>query len=346
MKPIVLLCLLFFMMYHVAHSQSNGACLVKEGFIFSNPPFAACHAPTIAETANGKIMAAWFAGPHEGHPDVSIWTAVFENNSWSKPVNVADGVQSDTLRYPCWNPVLFKTGDQKLHLFYKVGPNPRQWWGLMKTSEDGGATWSEAKALPNGMLGPIKNKPLQLKDGTVLHPSSTESLDEKRWTIHVERSNADFTAWQKINIDCDSFGVIQPTILQHGNGLQLLSRSRQNKVVQTVSGDGGLTWSKLEAIPLPNPNSGIDGVSLAGGGHLLVYNPMLAGKDWWEGRSHLSVAISKNGVDWKAIYQLETEDKGEFSYPAIIQASDGLVHIVYTYNRKAIKHVVLKVADE
>ncbi len=104
----------------------------------------------------------------------------------------------------------------------------------------------------------------------------------------------------------DTFGVIQPSTLQYpGNKLQLLCRSRQNYVIQTWSEDNGLSWSPLTKTDLPNPNSGTDAVSLQNGLQMLVYNPLAAGKEWWEGRSKLkwrclqTAATGKMCIRWK-----------------------------------------------
>lgn len=335
----VVLCLLL-----AGAASAQEAKLVKRQLVFNKPPFKECHASTIVELSDGKILAAWFAGTGESNPDVTIWSSTFENGQWSKPVEVADGIESPKKRYACWNPVLFKTKEGKLFLFYKVGKSPREWWGEMKTSTDDGKTWSKAEKLPDGMLGPIKNKPIQLANGDILHPTSTESMDEKVWHIYLEKSDKDGRNWQKIPIENDTFSVIQPSILRYSPvKLQLLSRSRHNRVVQTWSEDNGQTWSPLSLTNLLNPNSGTDASTLQNGTQLLVYNPQLRGKNWDNGRNKLVVALSKDGINWKDIYTLEDQPKGEFSYPAIVQAANGLVHITYTQDRKNVSHVVLEV---
>jgi predicted neuraminidase len=318
--------------------------IIQSNYLFDEAPFKSCHASTLVALPNQKILAAWFGGTHEGNKDVSIWTSVKNSdNTWSKPIAIANGKQNDTLQYPCWNPVLFKTKENLLILHYKVGPNPREWWGMMKTSTDNGHSWSAAVRLPDGFLGPIKNKPFQLKSGEILYPSSTESIDEKTWKIHLEKGGPDGKIVKKINIDCGEFGVIQPSILQYKNGnLQLLCRSRQNVIVSSWSNDQGNTWSKLSPLQLPNPNSGADAVSLKNGMQVLVYNPLKTGKDWWDGRSVLKLAISKNGIDWTDVYTLEQHENGEYSYPSIIQSADGNIHISYTSERKKIKYLEIK----
>jgi alpha-L-fucosidase len=303
-----------------------------------HPPVPAAHASTITELPGGQLVASWFGGSRESAPDVCIYTSVFNKGKWSSPVIAAKGNG-----YATWNPVLITTRAGKLLLFYKEGPNPREWWGLMKYSTDKGRTWSTAEKLPEGILGPIKNKPVQLPGGTILHPSSTESKDEKQWHIHIELSDSTGHNWRKVAINCDTFGVIQPAALFHpGNRLQLICRSRQNVIVQTFSDDNGETWAPLSRQTMMNPNSGIDAVTTKSGLQVLIYNPAVMGADWSAGRNELRVAVSKDGEHWKDVYELEKQSKGEFSYPAVIQTKDGLLHITYTYNRQNIKHVVLK----
>lgn len=336
---------LLIMVSAVAQKITNTkAAWVSSTVIMKQPPVPACHASSLVELPGNRLMAAFFGGPYESSPQVTIWLATFQKGAWSAPQQIADGVINDTLRYACWNPVLFRTREGRLFLFYKVGKSPRDWWGMMKYSDNEGKDWSAAEKLPEGFLGPIKNKPIQLKDGSLLHPSSTESADEKQWHIHLEKSDNKGKNWKRIPVNCDTFGVIQPSILTYKNNrLQLLCRSRQNYIVQSWSADNGNTWSPLTTIDLPNPNSGSDAVTLRNGVQVLVYNPLQKGKEWWNGRNKLVVAVSADGIQWQDVYTLEDAPSGEYSYPAVIQTKDGLVHISYTMDRKNIKHVVLRI---
>ncbi len=304
-----------------------------------------CHASTV-EVSNRTVVASWFGGTKEKNKDVGIWVSRNINGSWSVPVEVVNGVQDDGTRYPCWNPVLFKPEDRSLHLFYKVGPSPREWWGMVMTSDDDGRTWSDPVKLTEGILGPIKNQPIQLDDGTILSPSSNETKDGV-WTIHIETSDDFGKSWSKTGPlnEPDKFGAIQPVIYKYGNGkFQLLSRTKNGVIGQNWSTDGGQTWSEMTATSLPNPNSGIDGVTLKDGRQLLVYNP--TDKNWGD-RVPLSIAISNDGKKWKRVLDLEplrktTDKEGEeYSYPTVIQAEDGIIHLVYTWNRKTVKYITL-----
>lgn len=318
--------------------------ILSSGFIFDDPPTPQVHASTIVETPEG-LVAAWFAGEYERHPEVGIWVARHENGGWTRPVEVANGVEPDGSRHPAWNPVLFQANNGPLMLFYKVGPTPQSWWGMRIVSHDGGRSWSEPERLPDGVIGPVKNKPVVLGDGTVLSGSSTE---HDGWRVHFERSHDGGRTWaptDPVN-DGKAIGAIQPSILIHPDGrLQALGRTRQDRIFTIESTDGGNSWGEMMLLDLPNPSSGTDAVTLADGRHLLVYNhtTRVEGND--DDRSTLNVALSRDGHHWKAALVLE-HDPGhepgtEFSYPAVIQTSDGLVHITYTWNRTRVKHVVL-----
>jgi predicted neuraminidase len=71
------------------------------------------------------------------------------------------------------------------------------------------------------------------------------------------------------------------------------------------------------------------------------------------------VAVSTDGLDWRRVLTLEEEldgpsypdyeslihmvdDPAEFSYPAVIQAEEGALHITYTWKRKSIRHAVVE----
>jgi alpha-L-rhamnosidase len=316
--------------------------IVTDEFIYEKAPYPECHAATIAETPKG-LVASWFGGTKERNPDVCIWVSRLVNGKWTEGVNVANGIQNDTLRYACWNPVLYQVPGGDLLLFYKIGPSPVKWKGYIKTSADGGISWSAQRALPDGILGPIKNKPVLLKDGTLLSPSSTEG---RGWQVHFEASRDFGKTWKligPINDAKDMMKAIQPSILFHKDGsLQILCRSQNRAILTSWSKDNGQTWSPLEKTNLPNNNSGTDAVTLKDGRQLLVYNHVLPPGTLAKGaRTPLNVAVSKDGIMWYATSILEDSPISQYSYPSVIQSSDGLVHIVYTWRRQRIKHVVI-----
>ena len=323
---------------------------VSEDFVFTKAKFPQCHASTICETTRGLVVA-WFGGTKEKAKDVGIWVSYHDGSRWTGPKEWANGVQHEGLRHPCWNPVLYQPpGDAPTLLFFKVGPDPRSWWGEMMVSYDRGRTFRERCRLPETIDGPVRCKPILLGDGQTLLCGSSTEYDG--WRVHFEKvklsGGRPTGVWKRIGPinSAKEFNAIQPTFLRHADGrLQVLCRTRESVIVSSFSQDDGETWSKLEATSLPNPNSGIEAVTLADGRQLLIYNHLGAGKTGWGRRGMLNLAISTDGLQWRQVAVLEQEKKAEFSYPAIIQAKDGLVHMTYTWKRQRIKHVVVDPAQ-
>jgi predicted neuraminidase len=328
------------------------AVKLREFVIPRGWPTPSCHASTIVETAPGELVAAWFGGTDEGEKDVEIWVARHDARGWSEPQAVIDGVQANGSRHPCWNPVLFvglaraAEGNPAapLFLYAKVGPSPSTWWGVVRESIDGGRTWGELRRLDGDAVGPVKNKPLVRRDGTVIAGASSE---DDGWRVHFERSTdggRTFVRGPAVHAAPDTKGsggaagqisAIQPSLLElGGERLLAVGRTKEGRIFEIESPDAGKTWGPIRLGTLPNPNAGTDAITLADGRHLLVYNHTD------KGRSPLNVAISRDGRAWQPVVALETKP-GEFSYPAVIQAADGLVHITYTWNREAIARVVL-----
>ncbi|MEM6843258.1 MAG: exo-alpha-sialidase [Bacteroidota bacterium] len=142
--------------------------------------------------------------------------------------------------------------------------------------------------------------------------------------------------WQFSNPVVGGIGI-QPTIAIQQDGT-LVAYLRDNgpppqRMQRTTSADRGKTWTIARDTNLPNPGAGFDMVTLASGEWLIVYN------DTEDGRHSLAVSISDDeGKSWRWTKHLELDTRGEKAtqshYPAVIQGTDGQIHVVYSYHRR------------
>lgn len=311
--------------------------IASEPVFEDTPGTGSCHASTLVELPEGDVVAAWFAGSWEGKGDVAIRLSIRRDGAWTDPVTVAD--EPDV---PHWNPVLALT-EGTVHLFYRVGPHPREWVTYVKRSADGGNTWGERERLSDGMLGPIKNKPIRMSNGSWLCGSSDEA--EGRWFCVMETWHPHGNSWRRseplrIEAPENHRGIIQPTLWESSPGkLHALMRSDCGWIYRADSGDFGRTWNAPVRTELVNPHCGIDLVRLADGTLVLIHNPTTLRDDGSNGpRSPLVMSTSiDNGMTWTQTLTLEDEPDQRFSYPGVIPTSDGFA-MVYTWKRKRIAY--------
>ena len=330
---------------------------MKYGFCITLPKeFPACHASSICEAPNGDLLACCYAGQQEGAPDQVILGARFDHES-SKWLETK--VWVDVAHRAAGNPRVF-LGPEKDVVWLIAPINYGAAWCsggtrlFMKRSYDNGHTWTDLELLidEKGILG--KNKPL-IHDSLCLLPVEKEDI----WSAAFLRSEDGGETWKltgDLGKDAGAH-LIQPAVVMLANGtLMAYMRSQENFIFRSYSYDKGKTWSKSEATPLPNNNSGIDMVRLASGNLALVYNPtkldsshnklapswptvMPVGFEAWGARTPLEITLSPDeGKNWPYTVTLE-DSPGVFSYPAIIQSRDGMIHVTYTYQREAIRHV-------
>ncbi|MEQ9097374.1 MAG: sialidase family protein [Phycisphaerales bacterium] len=333
------------------------------------------HAATITEAADGTLLAAWYGGSREGRADVDIWVARKPVDApWSGPVIVDDGVctitgrdgQERDIEYACWNPVLFthpETG--RIYLWFKITgetdlPGYKNWWGAVRTSDDGGRTWSDRVWLPeieqdqrhavfepyaHRATGPVKNRPIVLPDGDLLCASSTESPEG--WRIHFERYRAGDWIGQEHGVEIigpitdarqnaprgpGNPHAIQPSFIVLSPDMQHLAVFARESA-WSESTDGGKTWSPIERSPI-DTKAGSHALTTANGVHLLAYNPP-------PDRRPLSLARSFDGERWEVLIPDVSRNRDQADYPTMMQGSDGRIHVVHGHGREHVRHIVL-----
>ncbi len=294
--------------------------LLKKEFIYDTLT-PSCHASTLVQVGN-TTLAAWFGGTRESHDDVQIYLAKRVDGCWQTPVCV-----STLEEVPHWNPVLFGMGEE-LFLFYKRGKTIPHWQTMVRRSADGGTTWTTPTLLcpdDDGGRGPVKNKPIRLRDGSVL---AGASIEQGPWRGFTDRSYDNGKTWVKSGLIPlpEGVEVIQPTAWEDDEGIHLLLRSKNGQIYRTDSKDGTL-WDMAYPLEIPHNNSGIDLVKTPHG-LVLCCNPVTTG------RTPLCLLTSEDGIHFREALVLE-DTPGEYSYPAVIWDGEK-IRGTYTWKREKI----------
>ncbi len=328
---------------------------MSQEFISPGSPSGVVHVGSICEMPDGGLAATWYGGTREGAKDVAIFFTEKPQGfdaPWSSPrvlVNrMSAGRELNRYIRKVGNPVLFKGPGDELYLIY-VTITMGGWSGSslnVKISRDAGHTWSDSQRLT---LSPffniselVKGRPLpvNMADGgrngfaVPIYHECLGDFPEILW-MSFSPENYDINYWKSRMAGGASF--IQPSIALGGAQQALafyrcLSRDRQIAMARTQN--GGRTWSSPRLLDLPNPDSAVDALPLSGGRILLAFN------DSRQTRETLRLAVSSDrGLNWIRIHPLENSPDQEFSYPYMIRGQNGLIHLVYTWKRKRIKHV-------
>ena len=348
-----------FSLFPDADLSGNQIPIMAQEFISPASPSGIVHVGSISEMPDGGLAATWYGGTREGAKDVAIFFAEKPQGfdaPWSSPKILVDRTSAarELNRYirKVGNPVLFKGPGDELYLIY-VTITMGGWSGSslnIKISRDAGHTWSDSQRLT---LSPffniselVKGRPLPVMShegrngfAVPIYHECLGDFPEILW-ISFSPENYEINYWKSRMDGGTSF--IQPSIAPGSSQQALafyrcLSRDRQIAMARTQN--GGQTWSSPCLLHLPNPDSAVDALPLSGERILLAFN------DSRQTRETLRLAVSSDqGLNWIRIHTLENSPDQEFSYPYMTRGGNGLIHLVYTWKRKRIKHMAFNEA--
>ncbi len=315
------------------------------------------HSATAIELDNNDIMAFWYGGTREGHKDVTIYQNTWHNNTkqWGQEKSLLSRsiTRDATSRYirKLGNPVVTRGTDKSIWLFY-VSVSVGGWAGSsinLTQSFDQGINWSKPKRL---IISPflnlstlIKGTPIHFTDGTIGLPVYHELIGKFGELLKL---NSKGEVIDKIRMSWGKTSL-QPIIftLSPNDAVAMMRYQGEapKRILEQTSHDAGLSWSAVEKTTLPNPGAGIIGLTLKDKELLLAFN-----NDERE-RDDISLAISNNhGQSWKHARTIEENklpvpDKSkQFSYPWLLQTKNGNIHLLYTWHKSHIKHIIFNTA--
>ncbi|MBI5091620.1 MAG: exo-alpha-sialidase [Candidatus Hydrogenedentes bacterium] len=309
--------------------------------VFTEIPGATTHhCSTIAEAPNGDLLCLWYGGSFESADDQALFLSRLKKGErfWSTPKPL---IQNPDM--PPGNAIIFRDPKDRLWIIWgrMEGSRPTRrgtGWDqcrlMIRNSSDGGVTWSEDREWKDTFGWLPRNPPITLKDGAFVLPMSIDTKTESGSVL--ARLGADGTTWSRVG------GLFakgeQMTLVQRNDGSLLAYGRNMPFIVSSESRDAGVTWSKTVPTTLKCPSSAICMIRLKSGRLLVAHND-----NDNEDRATLAIHQSEDeGKTWKdeKIIELEpNKEQGEYSYPCLLQTSDGMIHITYTFRRFAIKHV-------
>lgn len=313
--------------YGFIHFQSE--------LVFEVAPGAVSHhCSTLTEAANGDVLCLWYGGSYESANDQALFLSRRKagERTWSAP----EPMLRDSLRPP-GNALIFTDGIGRIWIIWgrMDASRPLRRGGgwdectlLYRISEDHGRTWSQDKEMPELDRALPRNVPITMDNGELLLPLTGHEGERSGGLFLITADNgASWTTSELIPTGS------QPTVVQRSDGSLLTFLRSRPRILRSISTDHGRTWSGAEPTDLACPGAGIAMTRLENGHILLVHN------DSATSRTPLSVRRSvDDGETWEDALALET-NPGEYSYPCVIQTSDGMIHISYTFRRTSIKHI-------
>jgi predicted neuraminidase len=310
------------------------------------------HAGSAILLNDGNLRAFWFAGSREGAKDVVIQTAVLDTKagSWGNPEVVMDRVAAEKglSRYikKLGNPLPVRSSQGKLQLYF-VTVSVGGWAGSSISwmeSSDEGVSWSRPQRL---ITSPALNLSTLIKapgfdfiDGTLGLPVYHEWMGKFGELIRID-------AGRVIDKRRISSGraLLQPIVFIDGpeKAVAYFRQARSAgppRIASALTDSAGQSWVSGPDLELANPNAAIAGLQLSNGDRLIALN------DLESARHRLVLAIAPAGSSsWNVIAEVESDQTmtnglyREFSYPSLLLGANGEVHLIYTYDRKKMKHI-------
>ena len=321
----------------------------QEEFINASQDLPFVHVASVTELVDHSLAALWYGGPYEHSPENQIYFSKEKDGIWQSPqiIMTTEQVEHDLNRpIKCLGyPLMLPNPDGTLRLLF-VSIAMGKWSGSQlntSLSKDGGTTWSRVERLT---LSPffnlselVRNRPVRTTDGWCV-PVYQEFLGKFPELLWLSEKDGKIS-YEKSRI-AGGCSTLQPSLIPVDARraiILLRDYTKTKRIFISRSADAGLSWSKPEATNLPNPDSGISGIRLPQGRLLVTFN------DATWGRSNLSLALSDDeGRSWKRIAILENDNEKSFSYPYMMQASDGVIHVTYSWDGRKVKEVTFNEA--
>jgi len=309
--------------------------------------------PGLERARNGRLWAVWYAGgpdePTEGPGNYVVLVTSRDNGkTWSGPQLVIDP-PGDVRAY---DPALWHDPDGRLWLFW--AQSSHKWDGrsgvwAMRTDNSGAAKpkWTAPRRLSDGIM---MNKPTALQGGAWLLPVSVWAEKPGAGTRPEHRHDLGQLVGANAFVSRDRGETVTPLgqtrakdsifdehwIVERKDGsLWMLLRTRSG-IAESVSTDGGKSWTPAEKSAIPHVNARFFIRRLRSGSLLLVRHNPPDGKS----RSHLTAYVSDDeGRSWSG--GMMVDERVGVSYPDGVEDEKGVIRVIYDFERTKSRQILM-----
>lgn len=295
--------------------------------------------PTIARTRKGTVFAGWYSGgttePSQYNYNILIRSRD-DGFTWSEPVLVVQSVPENeciAIDIQLWtapNGSLWVFWVERKDHCRMVKPEHLATYAIVcGNPDDEKLVWSQPRFIAHGFL---RCKPTVLSDGRWLLPAYDWCSDCYAWS----ESNDQGKTWIRRN-----GGRKMPTDFDEGmfyedkqGHIHLLARSRAGCIAESLSTDGGKSWSDGAKTCITAPSSRLFVRRLPSGRLLLIHNDTEDGS-----RANMTARLSEDdGKTWP--FKLMLDDSMSISYPDATFLDDGSILTIYDYGRETFREIL------
>lgn len=296
--------------------------------------------PGLERSPKGRLWATWYGGgvTEDRHNYIMLVTSDDDGKNWSDLKLVIDPDREGPVR--AFDPCPWIDPSGKLWLFWAQatrggGGDPFTFAMTTDNPDDANPKWSEPRLIHDGVM---MCKPTVTSDGTWLLPTA---IWQRENSCRVIASADQGDSWQlrgTANVpDPKDRNCDEPMIVQRGDGsLWQLVRTRYG-IGESMSTDGGKTWTPIAPWNVAHPTSRFFLRRLHSGNLLLVKHGPLHERT---GRSHLTAYLSEDdGKSWQG--GLLIDERPGVSYPDGAESKEGVIYVAYDFNRLAEKIIYM-----